>query len=484
MKKQFLVDPTTGTNAREVRWGDFLKVTGESGKFVVVTWGAKTYHFPKAQAVETRPLEIVFLDVGQGDGCLVVSPEAGPDERIIIVDAGQADNMKRFLDWRFGKISKKEMRFHAAVITHPDRDHYGGFSQVFGVKRFSFNNVFHNGIVERKGTGDFGTVTDDGYLVDIVDTDAKARALVSNTVERGSYLNVLAKAITQYGGVQFGMLSSEHGIDSNGRRYVPGFAPDDSGEVKIEVIGPVVERHGVKPALRAFAGEIGGETMDPGKTKNGHSVLLRLTLGDFSLFFGGDLNSPAEDFLLRHYGGLGETAKLADGVARARERLQSLIMKSCHHGSDDVTDEFLRSVNPAAFVVSSGDRESHMHPRPELIGRLGKNARGVAPAILCTELQRSGLIQDNAKLVDTVRAYRRKLDQAPDQATRDAIEVKIEQALAKLSKRTVEVYGAITVRTDGHHLEISTMYESGSPKKKWFTMRYELGGRGGIQRSD
>ena len=30
-------------------------------------------------------------------------------------------------------------------------------------------------------------------------------------------------------------------------------------------------------------------------------------------------------------------------------------------GSSDVTDEFLEAVNPAAFVISSGDEEGHVH---------------------------------------------------------------------------------------------------------------------------
>ena len=64
-------------------------------------------------------------------------------------------------------------------------------------------------------------------------------------------------------------------------------------------------------------------------------------------------------------------------------------MKCCHHGAADVTDEFIRAVNPLAYVVSSGDEESHAHPRPDLLGRLGKLGRGDAPLILCTEILRS-----------------------------------------------------------------------------------------------
>ena len=58
---------------------------------------------------------------------------------------------------------------------------------------------------------------------------------------------------------------------------------------------------------------------------------------------------------------------------RAGKRLRADMMKSCHHGAADVTDEFIRAVDPFAYVVSSGDEESHAHPRPDLLGRLGNS---------------------------------------------------------------------------------------------------------------
>ena len=65
------------------------------------------------------------------------------------------------------------------------------------------------------------------------------------------------------------------------------------------------------------------------------------------------------------------------------------MMKCCHHGSADVTEEFLEATEPAAYVVSSGDEESHVHPRPDLLGLLGKKGRGIRPLVLCTEILRS-----------------------------------------------------------------------------------------------
>ena len=143
---------------------------------------------------------------------------------------------------------------------------------------------------------------------------------------------------------------------------------------------------------------------DYGKTKNGHSVLLRLCFKDFRVLFGGDLNLPAEQFLLMRYAGIDRWPTTAADreamMAAARPRFRSEVLKVCHHGSADVTDEFLEAVDPAAFVISSGDQEGHVHPRPDLLGRLGRKGRGKAPVLLSTELQRSTRDREDQRLVE------------------------------------------------------------------------------------
>lgn len=36
-----------------------------------------------------------------------------------------------------------------------------------------------------------------------------------------------------------------------------------------------------------------------GRTKNGHSIILKLTIGNLRLLLGGDLNSSSEEYLLK-----------------------------------------------------------------------------------------------------------------------------------------------------------------------------------------
>ena len=42
---------------------------------------------------DTAVLEVSFIDVGQGDGCVVVFP----DRRIMVIDAGQTQDLHHFL---------------------------------------------------------------------------------------------------------------------------------------------------------------------------------------------------------------------------------------------------------------------------------------------------------------------------------------------------------------------------------------------------
>lgn len=465
---------------RDARWGDFLRIeeSGDDG-WARIRWGKARYFVPVEDIATQRPLEVIFLDVGQGDGCIVVSPETGTDaampeaerERILVIDAGISDNMLNFLKWRFGKL-KTMFRFHAAVATHPDADHYRGFQKIFSHKQVAFDRVYHNGIMERTGDDPLGPSDPTGrYLTDITATDADIRALYGDAGVRGGkwYPRLMHTAMTsgRVGAIE--MLSAAHGEINGGRCWMPGFSPQSGRSMVIEVVGPVPEPDAAgKARLRWFGDFIGSEAKNEGKTKNGHSIILRLTIGAFNLLFGGDLNSPAEDYLLRHYGGIGGDAPLAAAVAQARSRLSADMMKSCHHGSNDVTDEFLEAVHPFAFVVSSGDEESHAHPRPDLLGRLGKKGRTDAPLILCTEILRSTREKGREEDFDRLRKLNDMIDDgnaSEDEKKKARAERK--ELIAFIRKRNVGVYGSVTVRTDGSFMEISFMLEKPRGKQRW-----------------
>jgi len=79
-------------------WGDYVRFLGpEQAEWAEVRVRGKNGWMRKEETQEQRLLEVNFVDIGQGDGCFIVTP----DDKFILIDAGQEDNMFRFLRWRF-----------------------------------------------------------------------------------------------------------------------------------------------------------------------------------------------------------------------------------------------------------------------------------------------------------------------------------------------------------------------------------------------
>jgi beta-lactamase superfamily II metal-dependent hydrolase len=486
-----LKSTAAGGTSKPVIWGDWLDVEEEappSADFIV-NWkvrdpqtgsiGIEKCRVKKADTQAQALLEMVFLDVGQGDGCVVNVPD-GTRQRTIIVDAGLGDNTHNFLKWRFRYVDSNAA-FEAAVITHPDSDHYKGFQSIFDDDRITFRNVFHNGLVEREveRKNDILGARSDGLCTEIYDTHAKLETFLSDPEIRGSkqYPKLLWTALSKGRAEQVSMAAVGTGTAEDGRTYLPGFALGDGGEATIEILGPVPQPGpGGELALREFGEQPHDGKFDVGKTKNGHSVILRLEYGGLRVIFGGDLNRPSEDYLLRHYGEIDEQAPLADAVEKASARLSADILKCCHHGSADVTDEFLEAVHPIGVVVSSGDQESHVHPRPEVLGLLGKKSRGDRPILLCTEILRSTpeslALSDDEK--DKHGALLDDVANAVGSSAVAAARKAVENFWKDKLRRLVTVYGAINVRTDGRKLIVAFRKEKKATGSPWHIYEYKI----------
>lgn len=482
-KPIFLFTPA-GEKVRQVLWGDYLTLDPASPPadgWTHVIWGASGSS-PQKLKIRTeftsteRPLEIIFVDVGQGDGCVVITPERDLNERILVIDAGKKHHMAEFLNDRF-KILRNEadLQFHAAIVTHPDEDHYGGFTPIFRDTKARFKHLYHSGLVEKAISGSWeklgGKERRPGekrsYLRNLAVSDADTRARFDTQESDFSYPEMMRHALSRSAVDSWSMVSTVHGDSHDGKTWLPGFAPNGNQEYSIEILGPWVENDGDGDKLRVLGGNYG-------KTKNGHSVLLRLQYGEFSVLFGGDLNTPAEKFLMKQHTGIDDwpttIVEREIFVAEARKTFRSDVMKVCHHGAADVTDEFLGSVHPAAFVISSGDQEGHVHPRPDLLGRLGRHGRGISPVLLSTELQRSTREKEDEDLaLDLKSAIEKQLANKTETRT-----LKIANLIRSLARSNVEVDGAIYLKTDGKRLITAFRNEINSEKKKWFYFRYTL----------
>jgi beta-lactamase superfamily II metal-dependent hydrolase len=444
---------------KQLLWGDELDILGASadGRYLKV-YARKARGWMRAQdTLPDRLLEVVFVDIGQGDGALVITP----DNRRYILDAGKGDNMVRFLRWRFG--FKSMTAFDAAVISHSDLDHYGGFEDLFAQRNVRFDRVYTNGLMERaadKPAHALGVpVEHDGsrYIADLVtNLDEFRQFLDTPGLAQGKrYPTMLREALEQERIADLRMLDAS-------QRYMPGHEP--GSDVVVRVLGPVAETVEERKALRWFG--------DVGKTKNGHSVALHLAYRNVRVFLGGDLNIESSRHLLAAHTGLDGKPRNAEEenrlVDKARPVFESDVAKACHHGSADTLLPLVRAINPIATIISSGDDEPYAHPRADALGAIARWSRGMRPLLLSTELARSS--KETIKYPEALRAQLRDLAAAIAAATTDAerqrAQARFDDKIAELD-RSVAVYGAINLRTDGEKVVLAYKLERSTPSRGW-----------------
>ncbi len=473
-----LTDAPGGKPAIQRIWGSYLRLTGNNrGKWLEVKFGKDLLWIHEDDTQAKGTLEIMFLDIGQGDGCLLTTP----DNRKLIIDAGAGDNLVRFLNYKYRNTRKKPVSFDAFVITHPDEDHYFGFDPVLDDADFSVTSIYHSGLVERTAASKNETlgkrkkVGNRNYVTDLVATKAGLDTLLTTTrIGKKQYPKMLRKALDSPRVQDIRMINASDG-------FLPGYGL--GAVVTVQVLAPVPENvNNGQPAIRWLS--------DIGKTKNGHSVVLRLTYGKISFMLGGDLNIPAEEYLLEHYTNekvpprsVEEEERL---VKKAREVFESDFAKSCHHGSADFSELFLKAINAHATVISSGDDEPHAHPRADTLGTVGKHSRGRRSLIFSTELARSAkeTIKNPQKFRQQIRDAGTALEAArktgDDRKIKAAVR-KYENILAQID-RSVSVFGAINMRTDGDKAIFAYKIERPRSKKsQWDIYKFERDSAGDLQ---
>ena len=88
------------------------------------------------------------------------------------------------------------------------------------------------------------------------------------------------------------------------------------------------------------------------ESANAYSTTLRLTCGDFSMLFTGDLEKNGEEAVLPMLE-------------------QTTVLKVAHHGSkNSSSEEYLDAISPKVAVISCGRKNRYGHPHKELLSRL------------------------------------------------------------------------------------------------------------------
>ncbi|MEK9142722.1 MAG: MBL fold metallo-hydrolase, partial [Nitrospirota bacterium] len=338
---------------RTIAWGDDVSVLKETSSHIEVSTtvfrqqsdgsilpeSITGYIEPnKSSGVKpadvTRPLKdnevlkVNFVDVQQGDGSVIESP----DGKVILVDGGDTQMFARYLAGRFqGTTPDKPKEIECILVTHGDADHFAGLTKICESetnkekrKRLFMQpkRVFHNGIVKGPSAINKKKVPDTELLGSTkkVDSQLFVVGLQDNLLkvadeDMNEPFRKWKQALSQY--------NTRKKVEIRRLQFGDNKAFDffNSGDLRIEVLGPLVTTAGGKPALK-FLGKppkgprVGHESLSlkeedfkgysASHTINGHSIVFRLVYGGFSYLFSGDLNDEASRFLAREHnrGGL------------------------------------------------------------------------------------------------------------------------------------------------------------------------------------
>jgi beta-lactamase superfamily II metal-dependent hydrolase len=406
--------------------GDDVEVLERTHSGTLVRLGTDREGWVRGQLRTTAdpPLACAFIDVGQGDACLVTTPS----RHRVLVDGGENKLAARYLAARFRDetAAGSSVHFDAIVVTHGDADHFEGLSTLVldaaeetreGKRiRATADRVFHNGLVKRRSAlpehERLGPPVAIGGILHAPVLDDPRSAIDANRPFRRwqAALDELEKR----GPVQVAHL--DH--NSSGRF-------DFLGDLEIEVLGPdVIVREDGTAVLPLLAQTEGVNAVSAARTINGHSVVLRLIYGNVSVLLTGDLHAEMQDQLVER------------GLA-----LRSDVLKVPHHGSDDVSRRFIDKVAPLVAVISAGDedaRRDYLHPRANLLAMLGQVRRGAEPVVFVTNLSAFDRWAGEA-----FYAIKEGDGWKPD----------VERGTFYARERTA--YGIIHIRTDGERLLVA-----------------------------
>ncbi|MEL6486330.1 MAG: hypothetical protein AAFQ13_04190, partial [Pseudomonadota bacterium] len=450
-------------------------------------------------------LEVYVMDVGQGDGLLVVTPEG----HNIMVDGGNirknqngGTNAADFVDWKFFRDytseadrsdpDKSNIALDVMVASHNDLDHFGGLWDLIDqdeknrseldAEKVSVDQFYHAGLswwfngyekpAEKKGAKRTLGPVKRGHYTKILTNRASAKAATEKLDDPdfdtlsgswGKFIKAVTLTKTAAGGT-----TPVKRLSNRTHDFLPGFEINDPGQKKcaIRVLGPIEGEVDQSPALIRYPD-------GTSKNTNGHSVILRLDYGDRRIMLTGDLNTHSQNHIMSTYG--------TDFIPE----FKCDVAKGCHHGSHDVSYKFLEGMRPVATVISSGDAETHDHPRPNIVSasaitgrKLIENDRMISPLIYMTEVARSVSIAEIGQMNEFATPQpkfsrkrptgAKKIHNTEDEMAHFHLMLGSSQSSPKHWPRLDQAkavrglrYGLINVRTDGKRLLFAQLEESG-----------------------
>jgi len=328
---------------------DTSNAAGASGAgFKAVTYRGRRGEWKLPALTATRPTEMYFLDVGQGDAAFVVTP----NNTKILVDGGLRERALGFLIWKYRLDDPaNSVTIDHLFVSHADKDHVEGLIPLLEHPQITVGEIHHNGIglfdsgpgfttaLGRHANGRLHTLHSSTSNLNGMDLASGNQAVFADWIRavRASHAS-------------YGRLDRSDGALNVG-----------DPAIEVEIVGPILEPDGTLAWLK-----------DKSHTINGHSLAFRLTHGNVRTFFSGDLNEEGSEQLLH--------------VASGALSVNAHIFKAPHHGSHEFSLELFEAVNPMLTVVSTGEVPDHGHPRANFLGAIGGVSRGPEPLLFSTEL--------------------------------------------------------------------------------------------------
>lgn len=455
-------------------WGDRVKLktsTDNVGDLVKVSARGMEGFINKNHLSNKPLLELYFIDVGQGDGILIKTP----DEKHLMIDGGykrsaqqSGKNAADFVDWKFKKdYGMDTIELDAMIASHNDADHYGGLWDLINPEEqheldintanVNVKQFYHAGVgwFKKGKTRNLGSVSDQKLTLlieDLSDIEELLETGRDGYKLQGEWASFMSCLVNKQIPCQ---------RISNKTEVLEQF---DTDNFSIKVLAPIEMEHNGNPAYEKLG--------DNSQNTNGHSITLRLDYKSVKILLTGDLNAASQKRILSFYEN--NESELACDIA-----------KSCHHGSDDCSFEFLTHLSAGASIISSGDSEGHCHPRPTIVAASGltghkiiREDKIITPLIYSTEIARSYKIGKIEQL--TIKNTNEIIDKTTD------IDVTYKETNAGDLNPTTKtksfwdkkivggiIYGLVNVRTDGKKILCATMSEKGNDWDiKTFTSRF------------
>ena len=148
-KLQFRAQKGKGAVTNAVLGGSWVNVIEDPDDgFLKVRAFAKEGWVKKEHTGRDNSIRLYFVDVGQGDGCLIETPT-----HRMLVDGGEGSNLHGFLTkfkYQWLIALGQRIKIDAIFVSHFDLDHYGGLTRILEDDNFEIGTIFHNGIVRLK----------------------------------------------------------------------------------------------------------------------------------------------------------------------------------------------------------------------------------------------------------------------------------------------------------------------------------------------